>query len=1574
MPNEIDIIQLTYRDGTPFYPLTPNQTITLSGVVTGSGSSTIVTSIGQGAIPNTMLAGGIANNKLANSSLTVGNATISLGGSATLTQIGVPAWAQASSLAFSSLPAMYIGSTAVKSNNTAAGIIGITSINATSSTNHASRIVWDSTNNAWHFYGNIYADGYVSAGGRSETSGGGGGSDVNVARTWQSINTGDETQALGSNLGKELHDTLQTVTSTYATQTWVTSQINTAITSAIKYKGTTTTALSDGSTTNPITINGSSYTAQSGDVVLYGGKEYLWDGSKWEQLGDEESWALKTVTISAGTGLTGGGDLTANRTISLSSATIASLALADTAVQPAALNNYQPKDADLTAIAGLTGTSGFLKKTAANTWALDTTTYASKLYADEGGVETIIGTQTASTNAFTGVSRLATANDFVSGYKFVYWLPYAGTSTAATLTLTFQDGTTKSMNLYYSGSTRLTTHLAAGAQNVFTYLENANVAGTAYTGAWMARGYYSDSYDRNLSNYENRFIHSTATPLYRYKLCGYDKDGKIVPLVITNQTDGTIVDKTPVSVGIDPTKGVVYYSSTTNITAVSTTFRSLYNEFPLSTCAYTFNDTVPVYKDVYLKGTIGNDGMFYLDTTTHKSWYVFAPNRASDGVHDSVFVAGCYYMFVGPTYSSNNYLQLKYDNPVYYFDGTQLIPYNPDFGSDSFDQVDEFLYADVHTDKKNAKVKEVNGRALAWNQLIKTFDNAEIKPSAIAAFSYDGNCATSDSWNAYNPFRFNIGLSSKAGHYFYVNVNYSTDSTVSLRLQFAGQEIPKALTTGITKTIFQATAPSGTYIDYFSVYASVTQTNVILKDLFVIDLTQMFGAGNEPNTVEEFEMLFPLPYYSYNPGELVSLTASGIKTIGRNLWDEEWIATSSTIENKNPISVKPNTKYYIYSKFTNGFIIREVSSSGVVTTPTGYGQSSREFITSSDTVYLLFSTFGTENITAYTPDTLPICISLSDPSFNGQYEPYKESTAALNITSITGKLNGTGNSVVIFPDGMKSAGNVHDEIKGNKAIKRVGRVDFDGSQDENWSLQSINSNGIANFCTLIISYPSGTRNAVCDKFIYDETLIANATSPGFLLASTNSTYIRVFSTTASTVAEFRTYLATNNVSLYYELATPLEYTLDEEFNASFTVERGGMMTVLPENTSTTINTAPLPCVIQYGVPQDDICTLSTDQTIIGKKVFSNLTTIAGGLVLGTSANAKAAKLEWDETNNAWKLTGNFYATGWVSAGGVSSTSGGGGGSDVTVLRSWPANPSDQYEALGSNLGQGLKNSVDGLDTRVTRLEQSATSVTITNTLAPGTRIATISIDGTPTDINAPIPDMSAYVPKTTTVNGYALSSNVVIDKSDLGLGNVENIAINSWSGSALITTVGTIGAGVWHGSQIENTYLSTPWIEIGNTRVSLGATTTLTALGIPTWAQENNAATLIANLSGYYHPLHGDTLLYFEASTITAGSALTVGNANPSGAKIFFGSMNDYIELVNIAASGQTPSYALHSTLPIYSDGFISAGGRSDTTEGSGGGGGGVPHVLLSESQYDALVDAGTVDAATIYLVYEDES
>lgn len=56
------------------------------------------------------------------------------------------------------------------------------------------------------------------------------------------------------------------------------------------YLGVTTTELTDGSTTNPVTINGESVTAKKGNIVNYGSKEFIWNGATsgacWQEFGD----------------------------------------------------------------------------------------------------------------------------------------------------------------------------------------------------------------------------------------------------------------------------------------------------------------------------------------------------------------------------------------------------------------------------------------------------------------------------------------------------------------------------------------------------------------------------------------------------------------------------------------------------------------------------------------------------------------------------------------------------------------------------------------------------------------------------------------------------------------------------------------------------------------------------------------------------------------------------------------------------------------------------------------------------------------------------------------------------------------------------------------------------------------------------------------------------------------------------------------------------------------------------------------------------------------------------------------
>lgn len=62
------------------------------------------------------------------------------------------------------------------------------------------------------------------------------------------------------------------------------------LSSAMKFIGTATTAISDGATTNPITISGKSVTVTNGNVVIYGQKEFIWNGSAWEEFGNEGNY------------------------------------------------------------------------------------------------------------------------------------------------------------------------------------------------------------------------------------------------------------------------------------------------------------------------------------------------------------------------------------------------------------------------------------------------------------------------------------------------------------------------------------------------------------------------------------------------------------------------------------------------------------------------------------------------------------------------------------------------------------------------------------------------------------------------------------------------------------------------------------------------------------------------------------------------------------------------------------------------------------------------------------------------------------------------------------------------------------------------------------------------------------------------------------------------------------------------------------------------------------------------------------------------------------------------------------
>lgn len=97
------------------------------------------------------------------------------------------------------------------------------------------------------------------------------------------------------------------------------------------------------------------------------------------------------------------------------------------------------------------------------------------------GIEYIVGTQTAATAAWTGVS---TDRTLKVGKIIAYYLPYSGNATAATLTLTMASGT----------STGAIPILRAGTGTVTTQFSAGNVVVLIYDGTcWRVSAYYDSN-------------------------------------------------------------------------------------------------------------------------------------------------------------------------------------------------------------------------------------------------------------------------------------------------------------------------------------------------------------------------------------------------------------------------------------------------------------------------------------------------------------------------------------------------------------------------------------------------------------------------------------------------------------------------------------------------------------------------------------------------------------------------------------------------------------------------------------------------------------------------------------------------------------------------------------------------------------------------------------------------------------------------------------------------------------------------------------------------------------------------
>lgn len=528
-----------------------------------------------------------------------------------------------------------------------------------------------------------------------------------------------------------------------------------------------------------------------------------------------------------------------------------------------------------------------------------------------------------------------------------------------------------------------------------------------------------------------------------------------------------------------------------------------------------------------------------------------------------------------------------------------------------------------------AVLKRLNGNTIVWNQeVLAAYKSGSVTFTEAGTYYrtlYDCNLPVVSQHKYY--ISCNIERSISGNDYIGIQlVIGSREATISLALQ-NGE--PNGRVSGI-QSLGNVTATSVSSIrvnNYIGKQGFDAGDSVSYDNLMLIDLTQMFGAGNEPSTVEEFEKLFPLNYYDYNAGSLISFNGTGLKTTGLNQFNNEtatigqFVRTDGTLIDNSSyfcsdyIRVLPSTNYYLKDVVAIGFQYSAIcfnsnkeaigslyisgqtnKASGVVTTPT-------------DCAYIRINAFNV-NI-----DT--VCVNLSwSGTKNGTYEPYEEHTLNYDISAIQ---DGEGNQ--LFPLGLLSAGDVHDELTAHKAIKRVGVVDMGTLTWDSLTQSSLNC-----FRSELTDKKHGGGNMVCVPYAVDT--IFGTTTQNVIDDNEQNINIYVRDSSYSTAADFKA--AMSGVMLYYELATPIEVDFDEQLNLSYNVNDWGTEQLLPEN-GTTPTTSPAKFDIVYNVNAvDTLKNLSRNYLAQG-----DLDTLL--TALGTALGFTYTKT-WNQETKEWAFT------------------------------------------------------------------------------------------------------------------------------------------------------------------------------------------------------------------------------------------------------------------------------------------------------------------------------------------------
>lgn len=181
---------------------------------------------------------------------------------------------------------------------------------------------------------------------------------------------------------------------------------------------------------------------------------------------------------------------------------------------------------------------------------------------------------------------------------------------------------------------------------------------------------------------------------------------------------------------------------------------------------------------------------------------------------------------------------------------------------------------------KYVSVDKVGGKSIVWNQLWNYGET--VKEDGIT-FTYENHF-----YDVVKNTTVNNGIyvlyNVKESNKYYLSFEASSSDNIVLNLSL-GQWLSVKLTEKNERYSTVITSDAIIPIPRVAIYLyspSGVNCSYRVGNIKVIDLTQMFGAGNEP-TAEQFERMFPADSYPYNPGEIISsrteIITAGAETI-----------------------------------------------------------------------------------------------------------------------------------------------------------------------------------------------------------------------------------------------------------------------------------------------------------------------------------------------------------------------------------------------------------------------------------------------------------------------------------------------------------------------------------------------------------------------------------------------------------------------------------------------------------------------------------------------------------------------